>query len=248
MKKHGMSSKELYLALFCDGVEPVCACGCGQPTTFDTITKGYPNKWIHGHVSRVKNNYGHNVAAQKKSQAKRRQMWKNGELTPWCKGLSKETDERVAGISRKNSEAVYAKEGEIERRSMRLRQHRLDGTVRTLHGAEHSQWKGGSSALQPLVRSHLYAVWTYPKLCAAGFRCQRCDAPSSATLEVHHDGERFAAILQEAIRVLGEADDDFAKKAAIAEWVARYHVENDVTGIVLCVSCHDASHVSERSA
>ena len=61
-------------------------------------------------------------------------------------------------------------------------------------------------------------------------------------LEVHHDGERFASILHKAILELGEPGDDFEKKSLIAEWVTNYHVDNGVSGVVLCEECHDEEH------
>jgi hypothetical protein len=62
---------------------------------------------------------------------------------------------------------------------------------------------------------------------------------------VHHDGERFASILYKAILELGEPGDDFEKKSLMAEWVTDYHIEKNVSGVVLCVGCHDGEHGSE---
>jgi hypothetical protein len=55
--------------------------------------QGYSD-YVQGHVARIKNNWGHNEKALKKSQEKRREMWENGEIQPWCKGLTKE-DPRI---------------------------------------------------------------------------------------------------------------------------------------------------------
>jgi len=64
-----------------------------------TLQKGY-NEYIRGHVSRVSNNWGHNLKAREKSLDTRRVMWENGEIQGWCKGLTKE-DPRIAEIIRK---------------------------------------------------------------------------------------------------------------------------------------------------
>jgi len=239
-KLHKRPSIDIYRALFTNGEDPKCECGCGQPTEFDTLQKGF-NRFINSHNSRVVNGWGHNSAALAKSQATRRDMYKRGEIVTWTKGLTKETDERVASIGNKVSQRF---EDNPEKRivySERMRTNRLSGTVPTLRGPDHSRWKGGTSTLQPLCRSHLYRAWTYPKMYAQGFKCQICSAAGPG-LEVHHDAERFASILHKAIIELGEPGDDFEKKTQIAEWVTEYHLSNDVSGLVLCRKCHDEQH------
>lgn len=77
----------------------------------------------------------------------------------------------------------------------------------------------------------------------AGFKCTRCEKPGPG-LEIHHDQERFATILQKAIAIFGEAGDNFEKKSVIADWVVAYHVENDISGMVLCSPCHELQHTS----
>jgi len=232
-KKHNLSAKDLYSELFLlDRKQPTCSCGCGETTKFLTLTKGY-SEYILGHSSRVKNNWGHNKEAQEKSLKKRRDegLWSRD---PWNRGKTKENDERVANIGKKIQEKHGLRYANL------MKENRLSGVVPSLTGSSHPQWRGGTSALQPMVRSHLHSRWTFPKLKESGFKCSSCGA--TADLEVHHNGERFATILRKAIESLGEPEDSFEKKSLISEWVTNYHIENNVSGIVLCVSCHDAAH------
>lgn len=97
--KHG-SAEELWQLLFNGGKSVACKCGCGEVTKFLGIVKGYA-EWKRGHISRTKNNWGHNDVALKKSQAIRRQMHKDDEIIVWNKGLTAETDKRVADCARK---------------------------------------------------------------------------------------------------------------------------------------------------
>jgi hypothetical protein len=167
-------------------------------------------------------------------------MYERGELIAWNKGLTVETDERVASYGKTQSENIT--DEDRKRRSLQMSAHRKEGIIPTLYGKDHSQWKGGVSALQPLCRSRLHSRWVYPKLKASNFTCQECGKQSD--LCVHHDKERFAAILQKAIKELGEHNDDPDKSSEIAEWVAQYHVQHDVSGIVLCEGCHEKAHAS----
>ena len=40
----------------------------------------------------------------------------------------------------------------------------------------------------------------------------------------------------------GEPGESFEKKHLIAEWVTNYHIEKNVSGMVLCNGCHDGEH------
>lgn len=241
-KKHGLKSRDLYVRLFLSGVEPKCKCGCGETPKFWTLQRGFA-EYVRGHHSRVKNNWGHNQSAQKKSQDVRREMHKRGEIPIWNKGETKETDSRVATYGRVGSHTLKTDPDCQKQRAEHMSDQWKSGSLKPLKGANHSQWKGGTSALQPLVRSRLYHAWTYPKLKLAGFKCLKCEWPGLG-LEVHHNGERFASILYKAIAELGEPGDDFEKKSTIADWVVAYHVENDVPGIVLCEDCHEREHAA----
>ncbi len=235
-KSHGISSIDLRIALF---GRPTCVCGCGELTEFNTLQLGF-NRYVLGHIARVNNGWGHNKKALKKSQDKRREQIASGDWNPWNKGETKETHPSVELYGKSCSATLNANSEELMKRSYRMRKNRLDGTIPTLYGKDHSQWKGGVSALQPLCRSYVYNSWARPKMKASDWKCKQCR--NSGPLEVHHDKERFAEILQKAITALGEPGDDFEKKAAFAQWVSDYHVDNNVSGIVLCEKCHSSAH------
>ena len=95
-KRHNMSSEDLYVEVVLGGVKPTCKCGCGSFTKFHGLVKGY-SEYAWGHSAKINNNWGNNDAAKEKSIATRREMWKNGEITAWCKGLTKK-DSRISAI------------------------------------------------------------------------------------------------------------------------------------------------------
>lgn len=242
--------------MFCQGIEPTCKCGCGGEVKFLDITRGFAD-YIRGHHSRIKNNF-QTEKSVKNSLATRKKMIETGEWKPfnsnetgehWSKGLTKETDERIA----KMANSIANNHEEIKRRSERMKKGRLDGTIPTLYGEDHSQWKGGISCLRSISHSKLYAVWKLPKIKAANYKCQICD--KGGTMEVHHDKERFAEILNNLATIHGwetstwksdeswEVDEKYhAIKTQIADAVADYHIENNVSGIVLCEECHKKEH------
>lgn len=235
-KAHKQSSEELRIALF---GRPTCECGCGELTPFNTLQLGFV-RFINGHNSRVSNGWT-SQKSKENSLKTRRDMWKRGEIKGWAHGKPADHPQNVK--RRQNMQLTILNDPEErKRRSERLSKNRLSRVVPNLYGKEHPNWKGGTSALQPLVRSYVFNVWTRPKLVAANFTCQRCAATKN--LEVHHDQERFADILQKAIAALGEPGDDFSRKAGIAVWVAGYHITNNVSGIVLCGECHEREHMN----
>lgn len=233
-KRHKISSEDLYVRLVLNGNKPVCKCGCGSITKFNSLSEGYSD-YIQGHASRVVNNWGHNQSARLKSLKKRRDegLWNK---LPWNKGKTKENDPSFASLC----ESAY---GTIEwktKKSKLMKKFRLSKIVPDLSGSLHPQWKGGTSAMQSLVRSHLHMPWVFPKLKASNFTCNKCG--TNKNLVVHHDRERFADILHSAVKLMGEPGESFEKKFQIAEWVVKYHIENDVSGIVLCYACHALEH------
>jgi hypothetical protein len=221
------------------GVTPVCKCGCGQVPKYYDYDRGYV-EYVRGHQARVKNNWGHNEVAQKKSQDVRRGMHERGEITIWNKGETKETDKRVAELGRRESHTLKTNAACQIQRAKHMSEQWKSGSITPLTGSAHSQWKGGVSSVQQLSRSYVYNVWAYPKLLASSFTCQRCG--SKQDLCVHHDQERFAQILQKAREVLGDVTEDFASHQAYAKWIADYHLANNVSGIALCSTCHELEH------
>jgi hypothetical protein len=123
------------------------------------------------------------------------------------------------------------------------------GAIVPLTGPAHPQWNGGTSALSAYCHGHskLYATWKYPKLLATNFTCQRCSG--NDRLEVHHCGERMAAIIKRFADQLGYDGTEATQhlKHAVAEAVATYHVEADVPGVVLCQRCHDLEHAASAT-
>lgn len=93
-RKHDIRPIETYTKYVLNNNKPTCQCGCGEEPTFLGIKKGFRD-YIRGHASRVNNNWGHNVDAQKKSKDTQRKMYESGELVIWNKGLTKEDDERL---------------------------------------------------------------------------------------------------------------------------------------------------------
>ncbi len=96
-KTHKKSSQETHLHVLHDGVIPLCACGCGRAVKWQ-------QKRYAKYAARGCN--GFNVKARTKAVEAKREMAKNGELTSWNAGLTKETDPRVAVIALKNAESA----------------------------------------------------------------------------------------------------------------------------------------------
>lgn len=245
-KKHQISALDLYLSCVLNGKRPRCACGCESETKFIGLMKGF-SEYKLGHASRVNNNWGHNADAKKKSQNVRHEMHKRGEIRIWNKGETKETDERVKALGELQSRN-FTPERKLAR-AKTMKKSWDTNVIVPLTGKASSQWAGGTSKLQQLSRSRVFNVWSRPKVIAAGCVCQSCKADDGRGVVVHHDQERFATILRKAIKVFGEVDEsqpneDFERKSFIADWVATYHIQNNVSGIVLCEPCHIKAHAA----
>lgn len=92
--KHKMKAEDVYIEYFLNGIPPICACGCGERPKYLGIYEGF-REYIHGHASRVHNNWGHNPNANKKSHETQKKLYQSGKLIIWNKGLTVKTDERV---------------------------------------------------------------------------------------------------------------------------------------------------------
>jgi hypothetical protein len=236
---HGVDSVAFFVHFYHNGKWPTCKCGCGKLVSWNAGEKKMRD-YVAGHQSRVKNNWGHNPKAAEKSAETRRQQFTSGEREVWNKGLTSEMDDRVAINGKRVAQAFT--DDRKRKYSDTMRRNRLDGTVPTLRGKDHSQWKGGTSAINVLVRARvkLYKEWKYPILCRDGFKCVECG--DSTNLHVHHDGERMCEIIDKHI-VDGEPKD-FELKEAIADAVVEYHIKNKVSGVTLCGECHENKHPS----
>ncbi len=253
---HKKTSKDLYVALHHNGTEPTCKCGCGGPVKFLDITRGF-SEFVWGHASRVNNNY-QTEKSKTASLKVRREMLENGSWKPfalketgetWNTGLTKETDSRVA----KMSESITSNPEEVAKRSKRMKEEWTSGHISVLSREKHSQWKGGISSLNHASRAYpkLYKEWKRPKLVAAEFKCQNCF--SQMHLEVHHDKETYSSILRKIAKQFNweetlathvdPANSSLVDlKFEICEAIANYHITNNVSGIVLCDSCHKLRH------
>jgi hypothetical protein len=99
-KTHKQSAEELHRQLFHNGQTPLCKCGCGQSVRW--LQKRF-GEYLRGHNSFSKE-------ARDKAISVRRDMSARKELTSWNKGLSKETDARVAAQAIKISQAIDGNE------------------------------------------------------------------------------------------------------------------------------------------
>lgn len=241
-KRHKMGAKEVRLLMFHNNVSPLCKCGCNEETRFVNIHVGF-NEYIRGHHSRVTNNWGHNKAALDKSHATNKARLESGENVIWNKGLTKDTHLSVAKYGNTGSKTILASYEERQKRSEKMKTQWNEENITPLYGTNHPNWHGGVSKVGALARSLTFNVWTYPKLKAASFTCTKCG--SKENLCVHHDDIMFHVILREAVKKFGDVldENDFEQKSKIAEWVAAYHVENNVSGVVLCEVCHGKEHV-----
>lgn len=254
-KGHKKTAKDLVVALLYGGQEPTCRCGCGEKVKFLDITRGFSD-YAWGHQSRVSNNYC-TKEIQGKSQATKREMWKNGELVAWQKGLTKETDIRIALYGKQSSATILGNKEELYNRSERMKKAHEDGLIVQKTGSDHHWWNGGCSPLTTICHANprLYSEWKYPKLLASGFACTRCEMSSAkgGHLHVHHNKETMASIIHKIAGDCGWGERHFALretsdeetqglKHKISETVAEYHIQNKVDGVVLCESCHKQEH------
>jgi hypothetical protein len=86
------------------------------------------------------------------------------------------------------------------------------------------------------------------------FKCQDCGI-SNGQLQVHHDRETFSSILRKIATTEGWMEKHFLNerlqnpdqetldlKNKIRDLVVKYHIENNVSGISLCLGCHEKLH------
>jgi hypothetical protein len=125
----------------------------------------------------------------------------------------------------------------------RMSKMRKDGTIPTLYGKNSSRWQGGVSSIQQIARASniLYKEWKYPILIRDGFKCTQC--ASTTDLHIHHDKDSFSDIIKKVMTVDDfENIESFDRKKEVAEKVISYHVNNNVSGVTLCLECHQKIH------
>jgi hypothetical protein len=236
---HEINAQQFYNEVILDNNIPKCKCGCGETSSFISFTHGY-KEWIRGHISRVKNNWGHNQTAINNSSKTRKDQFENGERTVWNSGLTKETDIRVKTYGEGVSEA-FSKERKLEY-SKRMSEYRKTGIIPTKYGKESANWKGGTSSINNIIRANkrLYEKWKYPILKASNFECVKCN--STNKLEVHHNNQTMSEIIQKFVDKNKEYT--FDEKRNIMNNVIDYHIQNKISGEVLCRDCHKELHPS----
>lgn len=255
LRTHKQTTESLYLCLNNISSAPTCACGCGGKVKFLDAGRGY-STYTRGHQSRVNNNF-QTEKSKKNSLKTRRKMLEEGTWKPfasnetgnvWNAGLTKEDPRIAAAISKRETEE-YKKIS-----SERMREGRTSGKIPTLRGDKHSQWNGGISSLNHTCRSStkLYREWIYPKLKENNFKCSVCS--SNGRLEVHHDKESFSQIytkiahqfnfpLKITVSLSPDTDPEIQMlKIKISDAVAQYHIDNNISGKVLCDNCHELEH------
>lgn len=238
-KIHKLTSQEVYNQYFLDGERPKCKCGCGEDTLFTTLQKGY-KEWKQGHISRVKNNWGHNLTAINNSAQTRREQYTNGERKVWNIGQTKETNEILLKYGKKISKS-FTFDRKLQY-SNQMRENRLNGKIPTRWGIESANWKGGTSSINNLVRANkrLYDEWIYPILQRDEFKCVECG--NTKKLEVHHNKETMSEILSKYVDK--DFEYDFDEKREIMNKVIDYHISNQIGGKTLCKECHCKLHPS----
>lgn len=93
IQKHNINAEQTYIDYMLNGVNQTCKCGCSEKPKFLGIDAGYRDYKL-GHAARIKNNWGHNTEAIKKSHETQKKMFNDGSLRIWNKGLTVE-DKRV---------------------------------------------------------------------------------------------------------------------------------------------------------
>lgn len=105
---HSIDDPEsFYVETRLKGVRPTCSCSpqCELLLPWAGWKKGYLSKYARGHNARVNSVYI-NPERQAEFAAKRKEGYESGKYTPWNKGLSKESDERVKVQSEKISKSL----------------------------------------------------------------------------------------------------------------------------------------------
>lgn len=241
-RKYNLTYKEYYhrYVIKSDDI-PKCGCGCGEFCDWSNGI-GY-RKFKQYHHIRIKNPWGHNPEAIRKSAETRRKQYANGERKMWCYGLKLENSPSLQRAAKKLSERYTP---EIRKQySEKMSKMRKDGTIPTLYREKSSRWQGGVSSVQQIARSdkRLYEQWKYPILVRDGFKCTQCTKETD--LHVHHDVDTFSEIIKKVMTLDDyEKINEFEVKIKITDKVIDYHIQNNVSGKTLCRECHNKLHPS----
>lgn len=200
----------------------VCKCGCRKKFKCKINSK---QKFIQGHNSKLKSAFKgrHHTPYSKKllSESHKGQP-------AWNKGLTKETDKRVA---------LYSKKGSITAKNQFVSGERISyfKNAPSKYGKKAYHWKGGPSlASIGIRRLQQYWDWRTKIFERDNFTCQICDK-EGGYLEVHHI-KPFSTIFHEFRNKYRK----FRKYTKLLELAIHYKpFWNVKNGITLCLNCHN---------
>ena len=108
---HGEITKEKLLTDFkYNGVRPKCKCGCGKYTDISYVGEAHFNDYRIGHISKIRNNWGHNEKAKEHSSNTRRKQYKSGEREQWNKGkkwIETYSEDEIKRLTEIHREKMY---------------------------------------------------------------------------------------------------------------------------------------------
>ena len=107
-EKHGETRDErtTYVEFMLSGAPPLCACGCGSEPAWRNWREGF-SKYVNGHNGRLSSLPAEEAARIKSARsATTRRRMESGEISPWSKGLTAVTDDRVARRNDRISEGL----------------------------------------------------------------------------------------------------------------------------------------------
>lgn len=101
---HGITEPiDVYIDTKCDGIRPVCKCGCGKSVRWYGWSRGFEREYVNGHgvpwKGQTKETDPRLAAMAKKVSKTRKTLMDEGKIVIWSKGKTKEVDERVAAMS-----------------------------------------------------------------------------------------------------------------------------------------------------
>jgi len=217
-KSHDKTAKQLFDQL--NPSQKLCLCGCETPTQFHGLVRGYSD-YLPGHHIRVRNPWGHNETALKKSQITRNQMEKAGEINHWSAGLTAHTDVRVAKLVEKSKATKNMQKQRSE------------------HVAKSDANRHISVALLEACKCVLYRPWTHKILLSTHLRCQCCNelAQGPEYLQVFYLKEQLSEIIRAALVAYRNLSFTGFKNEIVAELVLQHHTENQIACLVVCQNC-----------
>lgn len=111
-KEHGddITQEKLLTDFKYNGIRPKCKCGCGNYTDIRYDGGAHFSDYIHGHHSKINNNWGHNEQAKLHSAETRRKQYLLGERDQWNKGKSWEetySEEEIKRLTKIHRDKIY---------------------------------------------------------------------------------------------------------------------------------------------